>query len=95
MGKSKGEPLDSVANVPGGMARRERRAWTSKRSDAAVHESRWVTGPTLRRMLNISAVTLWRWRQAGGFPIGKSINGRLYFPWHEVEVWLEAQPDAV
>jgi len=52
MGKFKREPVDSVANVPGGMARRERRAWTSKRSDAAVHESRWVKGPTLRGMLN-------------------------------------------
>jgi hypothetical protein len=40
-------------------------------------EPRWVTGPTLRKILNISAVTLWRWRQKNGFPIAKSINGRL------------------
>jgi predicted DNA-binding transcriptional regulator AlpA len=57
-------------------------------------ERRWVTGPTLRKILNISAVTLWRWRQKNGFPTAKSINGRLYFLWHEIEAWLEAQPDA-
>jgi predicted DNA-binding transcriptional regulator AlpA len=57
-------------------------------------ERRWVTGPTLRKILNISSVTLWRWRQKNGFPTAKSINGRLYFMWHEIEAWLEAQPDA-
>jgi predicted DNA-binding transcriptional regulator AlpA len=74
--------------------RRERRGQASKKSDAAAQESRWVTGPTLRRMLDISAVTLWRWRQKNGFPTAKSINGRLYFPCHEIETWLESQPDA-
>ena len=54
----------------------------------------WVTGPTLRKILDISAPTLWRWRRAGGFPTAKSINGRLFFPWHEVAVWLDKQPDA-
>jgi predicted DNA-binding transcriptional regulator AlpA len=56
--------------------------------------SRWVTGSALRKIFNVSAVTLWRWRHNNSFPIAKRINGRLYFPWHEVEAWLEAQPDA-
>jgi predicted DNA-binding transcriptional regulator AlpA len=76
---------------------KERRA---RQSEAAIQqglahlERRWVTGPTLRKLLNISAVTLWRWRQKNGFPTAKSINGRLFFLWHEIEAWLEAQPDA-
>jgi predicted DNA-binding transcriptional regulator AlpA len=83
-----------VKALAGDGNRLERRAQASKKSDAAAQESRWVTGPTLRRMLDISAVTLWRWRQKNGFPTAKSINGRLYFPCHEVETWLESQPDA-
>jgi predicted DNA-binding transcriptional regulator AlpA len=74
--------------------RRARCALTSKRSGAAAHESRWVTAPTLRKILNISSVTLWRWRRAGGFPIAKRIKGRLYFPWSQVAVWLNQQQDA-
>jgi len=57
-------------------------------------ERRWVTGPTLRKTLNISPVTLWRWRRAGGFPTAKRINGRLYFAWHEVAAWFDKQQDA-
>ena len=54
-----------------------------------------MTGPTLRRMLNISAVTLWRWRRDRDFPIGKRINGRLYFPLRDVTLWLNAQPSSL
>jgi predicted site-specific integrase-resolvase len=46
-------------------------------------------------MLNISPVTLWRWRQAGAFPVAKRINGRLYFPLHKVGEWIDKQQDAV
>ena len=74
--------------------RRGRHALVSQESDIAAFESRWVTGPMLRKLFNISAVTLWRWRRGSGFPRGKSINGRLYIPWHEVEAWLQSQPDA-
>jgi len=88
--KSNDAPADDLSKG----SRRDRRALTSKKTDAAPDESRWVTGPTVRKRLNISAVTLWRWRQAGGFPIGKRINGRLYFLWDEVESWLDAQPNA-
>jgi predicted DNA-binding transcriptional regulator AlpA len=63
-------------------------------SDLTRLEHSWVTGPTLRKILNISAPTLWRWRRAGNFPIAKNINGRLFFPWHEVAVWLNEQPNA-
>jgi hypothetical protein len=77
----------------------ERRA---RQSEAATEqglpqlERRWVTGPTLRKILNISSVTLWRWRHdpSMGFPIAKRINGRTFFAWHEVAAWLEKQPNA-
>jgi len=54
----------------------------------------WVTGPSLRKILNISSVTLWRWRhrEGSGFPPAKNINGRLYFYWPDVQAWLDKQP---
>jgi hypothetical protein len=56
----------------------------------------WVTGPTLRKILNISSVTLWRWRhrQHSEFRSAKSINSRLYFYWPDVQAWLDKQTDA-
>jgi predicted DNA-binding transcriptional regulator AlpA len=45
-------------------------------------------------MLGISAMTLWRGRRAGGFPVPKVINGRLYFATDQIEAWIAAQPDA-
>lgn len=64
---------------------------------AATDNKIMISGPKLRAALSISAPTLWRWRRAKdrGFPVGKRINGRLYFPWHEVRAWLDRQPDAV
>jgi predicted DNA-binding transcriptional regulator AlpA len=55
-----------------------------------------VSGPNLRRMLDISAVTLWRWRHEvkAGFPRAKLINGRLYFQWEEVQAWITKQHSA-
>jgi hypothetical protein len=59
-------------------------------------ERRWVTGPTLRKFLNISSVTLWRWRHdpSMGFPTAKLINGRLYFCWDDVQAWIAKQQQA-
>ncbi|HEV2550809.1 MAG TPA: helix-turn-helix domain-containing protein [Stellaceae bacterium] len=47
----------------------------------------------LQRRLGISDVTLWRWRhdERLGFPKGRLINRRVYFPWHEVVAWLDRQ----
>jgi predicted DNA-binding transcriptional regulator AlpA len=54
----------------------------------------WLTGPALRRMFGISAMTLWRWRHISDFPIPKRINGRLYFAADQIEAWVTAQKDA-
>jgi Helix-turn-helix domain len=53
-----------------------------------------VSGPRLRRILDVSPVTLWRWRhdESMGFPAAKCIQGRLYFLLHEVIAWLERRP---
>ena len=56
----------------------------------------WIPAPKVRARLNISAVTLWRWRhnEALKFPRPKEINGRLYFRWGAVCEWYQRQPDA-
>lgn len=58
-----------------------------------TNEVVFVPAPKLRRMLGVSAVTLWRWRQdeAAGFPRATTINGRNYFPWAGVRAWLAAR----
>jgi hypothetical protein len=97
MANRKRKPTRPAVNL----APRERGRRTPQ-SEAAIKqglpqlERNWVTGPTLRKILNISAVTLWRWRHndSSGFPVAKSINGRLYFPWADVQAWVDRQPAA-
>ncbi len=76
--------------------RRTRQSEVATKQGFPQAERAWVTGPTLRQILNISAVTLWRWRhrESSGFPAAKSINGRLYFYWPDVQAWLDRQPVA-
>jgi predicted DNA-binding transcriptional regulator AlpA len=52
-----------------------------------------VIAARLSRRLGVSTVTLWRWRhdERLGFPKGRRINDRVYFPWHEVTAWVERQ----
>jgi hypothetical protein len=68
----------------------------TRQSEAAISQHLWVTGPTLRKALNISPVTLWRWRHNPGMasPAAKRINGRNFFAWNEVTAWLKNQPIA-
>ena len=91
------KPIQSAVLFSGPAAdRRMQRSFKTRQSVDDLRERRWVTGPTLRRRLNISAVTLWRWRHdlSTEFPRAKRINGRLYFPWNEVAAWLDKQPNA-
>ena len=68
----------------------------TQRAGESLGASDYISGPKLRAKLSISAVTLWRWRHndSSGFPAAKSINGRLYFPWADVQAWLDRQPVA-
>lgn len=56
----------------------------------------YITGPRLRELIGVSAVTLWRWRndKAAGFPAAIKINDRLYFRKDEIAVWLSKQRSA-
>jgi predicted DNA-binding transcriptional regulator AlpA len=78
------------------MSKRQSPEVNTDAGQATFGDKVMISGPKLRAALSISAPTLWRWRSdAGkGFPKAKYINGRLYFPWHEVRAWLERQPDA-
>ena len=59
----------------------------------ATTELELVYAAKLQRRLGVSDVTLWRWRhdERLGFPKGRLINRRVYFPWHEVAAWLDRQ----
>jgi len=89
-------PRKSASVAPRERQRRTRQSEAEIERSLPQLERSWVTGPTLRKILNISAVTLWRWRHndSSGFPAAKSINGRLYFPWADVQAWLDRQPVA-
>jgi predicted DNA-binding transcriptional regulator AlpA len=52
-----------------------------------------IMAARLSKRLGVSDVTLWRWRhdERSGFPKGRRINRRVYFPWHEVVAWLDRQ----
>jgi hypothetical protein len=86
--------IKPVGISPRDVYREERHASVLAASDPA--ERQWVTGPTLQKALDISAVTLWRWRhnKSVGFPPAKRINNRLYFPWPDVQAWWDKQPAA-
>jgi predicted DNA-binding transcriptional regulator AlpA len=38
----------------------------------------------------ISDMTLWRWRQTGGFPAATIIHGRSYYSLKQVVAWVNA-----
>jgi predicted DNA-binding transcriptional regulator AlpA len=76
------------------LSRRRRQSEAELRDSADRRERQWLTGPSLRRMLDISAPTLWRWRQKPGFPRAKIIHGRTFFDRGEIETWMDSQPEA-
>jgi predicted DNA-binding transcriptional regulator AlpA len=59
----------------------------------AVPTPELIIAARLSKRLGVSDVTLWRWRhdECSGFPKGRRINRRVYFPWREVAAWLDRQ----
>jgi hypothetical protein len=60
-----------------------------------AEKARWLPAPKLRKLCgDVSAVTWWRWRNDPelGFPIGRVIRGRWYFPVEPVLAWWQNQP---
>ena len=74
--------LDSCAST-----RSERPSEALQRPREQQCERHLVTGSTLRALRDISAPTLWRWRQTPGFPL----NNKIYFVWAEILCWLDDQ----
>lgn len=60
---------------------------------APVNTPELIMAARLSKRLGVSDVTLWRWRndKRSGFPKGRRINRRVYFPWQEVAAWLDRQ----
>jgi predicted DNA-binding transcriptional regulator AlpA len=50
----------------------------------------------LRRQLNVSPMTFWRWLhdEKLAFPASLRIKNRVYFRWADVEAWLARQQAA-
>jgi predicted DNA-binding transcriptional regulator AlpA len=63
----------------------------------SLSEPQLIIAARLSKRLGVSAVTLCRRRHDKrlGFPKGRRINDRVYFPWHEVDAWLERQQQVV
>jgi hypothetical protein len=57
------------------------------------NESVLIPDPKVRRMLNISPPTLWRWTHnpAMGFPPRVQINGRNYRNAVRLSAWIDAR----
>jgi prophage regulatory protein len=45
----------------------------------------------IRKLIDVSDMTLWRWEQAGTFPRHLTINGRNYWRRSDVLAWLDRQ----
>ena len=60
--------------------------WRRRRRCGARPERVAAAAKVRQRLGGISPVTFWRWRHNPklGFPPGKCINGRWYFPWNSV-----------
>jgi predicted DNA-binding transcriptional regulator AlpA len=74
------------------MASKAKRGEVGKPQTPSEHATELIMAARLSKRLGISTV-LWRWRHDTqlGFPKGRRINDRVYFPWHEVTAWLERQ----
>ena len=84
------------------MARQKsRRSRNPKRAavappQAATGDAILIGQSKLRRQLNVSPMTFWRWLQDKklAFPASLRINNRVYFRWVDVQAWLARQQQA-
>ena len=59
----------------------------------AAPEAILIGQSKLRRQLNVSPMTFWRWLhdEKLAFPASLRINDRVYFRWVDVQAWLARQ----
>ena len=56
-------------------------------------QQHWVTARTLRQYVDVSYVTLWRWRSHPNFPPYRTVNGRNFYDWPAVERWMRSRSE--
>ena len=63
----------------------------SNRSGAFNNSERLLPRRELRTLVPVSDMTIWRWERDGQFPRHLSINGRNYWLFSEVRMWMAGQ----
>ncbi|MCX7310251.1 MAG: hypothetical protein NTV56_00630 [Alphaproteobacteria bacterium] len=78
-------------------SRKPKQAAIAVPSDAPAASDTILIGQSkLRRQLNVSPMTFWRWShdEKLAFPPSLRINNRVYFRWVDVQAWLARQQQA-
>jgi predicted DNA-binding transcriptional regulator AlpA len=56
-----------------------------------VEDERLLSRRLLRKLVPVSDMTIWRWERDGRFPQHLSVNGRNYWLYSEIKIWLANQ----
>jgi predicted DNA-binding transcriptional regulator AlpA len=78
-------------------SRKAQRVAVAAPSEAPAASDAILIGQSkLRRQLNVSPMTFWRWLhdEKLAFPASLRINNRVYFRWADVQAWLARQQQA-